>query len=133
MNPTRHVQPAAPRAARTLDQRWAALRAKIAAHAPLLATQGVLVRKPLGAGRFWYLRFLLPADATGRRRQTSLYIGKESDAELVAGTRQLLEAYRQPRRWVEEVAACAAFAGSLKALLRHYAREGSRTGRESCR
>jgi hypothetical protein len=127
-----HVRPAA-QTVQTLDQRWPALRARIAAHAPLLARQGVLVRKRLGTGYFWYLRFLLPADATGHRRQTSLYIGKESDEELVARVRQLLEDYRQPRRWVEEVAACAAFAASLKALLRRSARQWSRMSRGTCR
>jgi hypothetical protein len=86
------------------EQRWEALRARIEAHASLLVDQGDPVLKTIGAKRYWYLRFLLPADGRGHRRHRSLYVGREHDQELVARVRALLESYREPSRLIREIA-----------------------------
>ena len=89
------------------DQRWESLAATIDTHSALLADQGDLVLKKIGKKRYWYLRFLLPADDRGHRRHCSLYIGRESDAELLTRVRSQLEHCRALRRAVEELHAYA--------------------------
>jgi hypothetical protein len=86
------------------SNRWAALHARIEAHASLLVDQGDLVLKAKGANRYWHLRFLLPADEQGHRRHRSLYVGRERDQELVARVQALVESYREPRRQIQEIA-----------------------------
>jgi hypothetical protein len=88
---------------RRADQRWESLAATIDTHSSLLADQGDLVLKKIGKKRYWYLRFLMPADHSGHRRHCSLYIGRESDAELLTHVRSQLERCRSLRRTVEEL------------------------------
>ena len=95
------------------DARVEKLTTEIDANAHLLANRGVLVRKKIGANRFWYLRFLLPPDETGHRRHRCLYVGRECDKELVARVRALLEKCRAPRQRLQELDAC----GKLAKLL----------------
>ena len=118
MSQTQRSYPAASRRAEAIERRWEAFKVKIAVHSSLLATQGTLVLKRIGLRQFWYLRFLLPADANGRRRHRSVYLGPATDHEFLSRTRQLLEEYRQPRLWVAGVSAYAALAASVRSILR---------------
>jgi len=98
------------------ERRWSVLREKLAAHASLLAEQGVLTLKTMKGRRYWYLRYMLPADEAGRRRHGSVYVGREADREIVGQVRQLLQRYRDRRLWIKEVASYARFAASVKML-----------------
>jgi hypothetical protein len=100
-----------------VDARWDKLRAKIECHTLLLRKQGDVVLKTIKGRRYWYLRFLLPRGETGRRRHASIYIGAESDEELLARTRRLLEWYQAPTQLAKELHAAANFAGALNRLL----------------
>jgi hypothetical protein len=85
------------------EERWETLRAKIQAYASLLATQGELVLKIIDGNPYWYLRFLLPPDKQGHRRQRSVYVGRKCDEAIVARVRALLEGYREPTRQIKEL------------------------------
>jgi hypothetical protein len=85
------------------EERWEALRARIQAHASLLATQGELVLKIIDGNPYWYLRFLLPEDDQGHRRQRSVYVGRKCDNAIVARVRGLLKGYREPGRQIQEL------------------------------
>ena len=99
------------------NARREALSREIEAHAPLLIDQGVLVLKRIGARRFWYLRFMLPADETGHRRHCCLYVGRESDEELVARVRTLLEHCRAPQQGLQELSAYVKIAEMLQGAI----------------
>ena len=98
---------------RRADERWESLAAAIETHSALLADQGDLVLKKIGKKRYWYLRFLLPADDKGHRRHCSAYVGRESDEELLMRVRTQLERCRALRRAVEELTGYANAAAML--------------------
>jgi hypothetical protein len=99
------------------DDRWASLSAQIEEYAPLLVCQGDLVLKRIGPNRYWYLRFLLPPDEGGHRRHRSVYVGRESDADLVARVRALLDDCRRSRQWLKELDACLKLAAMLNRVM----------------
>jgi hypothetical protein len=85
--------------------------------------QGDLVLKRIGTKRYYDLRFLLPEDQRGQRRHCSLYVGRESDQELVARIRDLLEHIREPRQQIEEIARYVQIAKMMRYALQSAARE----------
>ena len=107
-----------------LEHRWAAIRAKLEAHADDLATQGVLVSRVASGRRVWKVRFVIREG--GRRVHKAVYIGNQP--ELLERARRLLELYRAQGRWGEEVAAFARFAGSVSGLARRLPSEGRSGG-----
>ena len=114
------VRPA--RKYRRTHNRWEPLSARIAAHASLLMEQGDLVLKKIGTHRYWYLRFLLPANPQGQRRHCSLYVGREADRELVARVLMLLEQIREPKHQLNEIARYVQFMTKLCRALQLTAR-----------
>jgi hypothetical protein len=119
-------QPTSTRAVRHYkqpEQRWEALRARIEVHASLLVDQGDLVLKANGANRYWYLRFLMPANERGHRRHCSVYVCGEGDQMLVARVRALLEGYREPKRQIQEIAGYVrmvrTMSNGMRAAVRH--------------
>ena len=99
-----------------LERRWAALRAKLEAHADDLATQGVLVSRVASHRRVWKVRLVVRVG--GRRVHRAIYVGGDDQPELLERARRLLELYRAQGRWGEEVASFARFAASVSGLAR---------------
>ena len=97
-----------------VENRWERLLRVVEAHADILAERGSLVRKQHRQRIFWFLRFFV--DENGRRRHRSLYVGGEHDP-LVDRVRLRLDSYRQPRRWRQEIEACAAIAAHIRSIL----------------
>jgi hypothetical protein len=110
------------------EDRWPALAAEIEGQSHLLIGQGNLVLKKIGTNRFWYLRFLLPPDETGHRRFRSLYVGRESDAELVSRVREALDQCRAPRKWIEELNTCVRLAAMLSLAVQSSKRQQRTNG-----
>jgi hypothetical protein len=110
------------------EDRWVSLAAEIEAHSHLLIGQGNLALKKIGTNRFWYLRFLLPPDETGHRRYRSAYVGRESDAELVARVREALDQCRASRKWIEEINTCVRLAAILSRAVQSSKRQPRTNG-----
>jgi hypothetical protein len=123
MNSTKAPEPEGKRRYKRGEDRWPALAAEIESHSLLLVGQGNLALKKIGTNRFWYLRFSLPPDETGHRRYRSVYVGRESDAELVSRVREALDQCRAPRKWIEELDACVRLAAILCRAVQRCKRE----------
>jgi hypothetical protein len=109
-----------------LERRWAALRVKLEAHAEVLASRGSLVAKQARGRRVWAVRFVAAQD--GRPIHRSIFVGGDEVPELLERTRFLLEGYRLPRRWAEEVQGYARLAARAGSLLRRLAAGQGRPG-----
>lgn len=107
-----------PKRYKRADDRWASLSARIREYSPLLVNQGDLVLKQIGARRYWYLRFLLPADERGHRRHKCLYVGREGDLELVGRVQSALDECRTSRHHIEEIAGYGRIMRSMNRALR---------------
>ena len=110
-----------------LERRWAALRAKLEAHADALVTQGVLVSRVASGRRVWKVRLVVRVG--GRRVHRAIYVGGDDQPELLERARRLLELYRAQGRWGEEVAAFARFAAAFIGLARRPPAAGRPGGR----
>jgi hypothetical protein len=93
--------------------RWPALRRQLEALAPLLRTQGSLVRKTQRGRPYWYVRYY--QEVGGVRRQRSLYIGADVDAARV---RAWLQEQREPAEFRRETLRLAALAMRLGRAVR---------------
>ena len=106
-----------------IELKWSALLARIQPHAELLGKQGRIALKTRNTRRYWVLRFELPRDSEGHRRNCTIYIGREKDVELVSRTLNLLCHFRDRCSRVEEMAIFARVAASWTAVLRRLARQ----------
>jgi hypothetical protein len=109
-----------------LEARWAVIRQKLEAHAAVLASRGSLVAKQARGRRVWAIRFVVAQG--GRPVHRSIFIGGDELPELLERTRSLLEEYRLPQRWAEEVDASARLAARAGSLLRRLAAGQGRPG-----
>ena len=109
-----------------LERRWEALRAKLEAHADDLATRGALVSRVASGRKVWRVRLVVRAG--GRRVHRAIYVGGDEVPELLERTRSLLEGYRLPRRWAEEVQGYARLAARAGGLVRRLAAGRGRPG-----
>jgi hypothetical protein len=102
-----------------LEARWAVIRRKLEAQAEVLASRGSLVAKQARGRRVWAVRFVVARG--GRPVHRSIFIGGDEMPELLERTRSLLEEYRLPRRWAEEVQGYARLATRAGGLVRRLA------------
>ena len=109
-----------------LKARWAVIRQKLEAHAEVLASRGSLVAKEARGRRVWAVRFVVAQG--GRPIHRSIFVGGDEMPELLERTRSLLEGYRLPRRWAEEVQGYARLAARAGSLLRRLAAGQGRPG-----
>jgi hypothetical protein len=109
-----------------LEARWAAIRQKLEAHADVLASRGSLVAKQARGRRVWAVRVVVAQG--GRPIHRSIFVGGDEVPELLERTRSLLEEYRLPRRWVEEVQGYARLASRAGSLVRRLAAGQGRPG-----
>lgn len=93
-----------------VEQRWARIQSKLAAHSLDLITQGAVVTKQAGKRRVAVVRFVVQEEG-GRRTQKSIYVG--DDAELISRTRALLASYHERASWPRQVAEMARLSASL--------------------
>jgi hypothetical protein len=97
---------------------WEKLQRKLQELRPVLTTQGSLVRLKKRGQWYWYLRYYDPDPSS--RKQRSLYIGKEANAQHV---RDLLEQIRAPGEFLRETLRLADFA---RHVVRPILRRGDR-------
>jgi hypothetical protein len=109
-----------------LEARWAVIRRKLEAHAEVLASRGSLVAKQARGRRVWAVRFVVAQG--GRTIHRSIFIGGDELPELLERTRSLLEGYRLPRRWAEDVQGYARLAARAGTLVRRLAAGRGRPG-----
>jgi hypothetical protein len=102
------------------------VRRKLEANAEVLASRGSLVAKQARGRRFWTVRFVVAQG--GRTIHRSIVIGGDELPELLERTRSLLEGYRLPRRWAEEVQGYARLAARAGSLVRRLAAGRGRPG-----
>ena len=109
-----------------LEARWAVIQQKLEVHAEVLASRGSLVAKQARGRRVWAVRFVV---AQGRRPiHRSIFVGGDEVPELLERTRFLLEGYRLPRRWIEEVQGYARLASRAGNLVRRLVAGQGRPG-----
>jgi hypothetical protein len=84
---------------------WEKLRRRLQELRPVLTTQGSLVRLRKRGQWYWYLRYYDPDPSS--RKQPSLYIGSEENAQRV---RELLAQIRAPGEFLRETLRLADFA-----------------------
>jgi hypothetical protein len=104
-----------------LEARWTVIRRKLEAHAEVLASRGSLVAKQARGRRVWAVRFVVARG--GRPVHRSIFIGGDEMPELLERTRSLLEEYRLPRQWAEDVQGYARLAARAGGLVRRLAAE----------
>src|SRR4051812_39263292 len=105
-------KPRTPIAVADPEARWEAIRARLEAHADILADQGGLVPKDARGRRVWAVRFV--DGKGGRRVHRSIYVGDET--AVIVRTQALLDEYRLRVQWAGEVdgyARIAARAGAI--------------------
>ena len=90
----------------------------------MLADRGTLVAKTARVRRAWAVRFV--ADECGRRVHRSVYVGGEP--ELVERAGRLLEEYRNPGRWADEVGGYARLAAVAGGVARRLTSGRGRSG-----
>jgi hypothetical protein len=102
-----------------LEARWTVVRQKLEAHAEVLASRGSLVAKQARGRRVWAVRFVVAEG--GQPIHRSIFVGGDEMPELLERTRSLLEGYRLPRRWAEEVQGYVRMAARARSLVRRLA------------
>ena len=102
------------------------VRRKLEAHAEVLASRGSLVAKQARGRRVWAVRFVVAQG--GRSIHRSIFVGGDEMPELLERTRSLLEGYRLPRRWAEDVQGYARLAARAGGLARRLAAGPGRPG-----